>query len=203
MPTSKTQICNMALAHVGVAATIQDVDTENSVEAENCRLFFDHCVQVTLEMKEWKFCSRRVALSQITNDRTDQWGYAYKVPNFARRINYLVNQSSRTPGRGHELPYETADLEDGYGKALYTDELDAVLCYNYDVTDVNLFPATFVHALSLFLASNIAMPLRVSSNIKNITDQMYGVWNGESMAQDMQQVQPDQEPNSEFVAIRG
>ncbi len=202
MPTSKTQICNMALGHVGVAATIQDIDTENSVEAENCRLFFDHCREVILETKPWGFAKREVTLASLGSPPTG-WLYRYKYPNFVKRANRIINPASRTPGRGNKIPFKVVDGDDQYGKAILTDQENAVLEYNYNVTDVNLFSATFVQALSLFLATSIAMPLRVNAEIQTVTQQLFTTWNSEASSLDLEEEEPDQEAASEFETFRG
>lgn len=203
MPTSKTEICNMALAHIGVSKAVQDVDTESSTEARACRLFFDHAVRTILEAKPWGFASSQVALVQQTNDRSDAWGYKYAVPTFVRRINHIVNPATRTPGQGNEVPFKVARNESAFGKCIYTDEEGAILDYNYDVDDVNLFPATFVHALSLFLAASIAQPLRVNASIQQEVQRLYMAWNSEAMTRDMEEGQEDVEPASEFQTVRG
>lgn len=202
MPTSKTQICNMALGHIGVAGRIQNVDSENSAEAAACRLYFDQCRDVLLEMQEWSFANRQVALQDLGTPR-DGWSFRYKYPNFCALALRIVNPYVRTPAKDQKIPFKVVDLNDAYGKAILTDQEDAILEYNHKVEDVGLFTPTFVQALSLLIASHIAMPLRVDASILRAVQQQFGVWATEAGNQTLRESQEDSERPSEFESIRG
>ena len=45
MPYDKTIISNMTLGHLSIGLTIGDFETENSAEADACRLWFDPCTR--------------------------------------------------------------------------------------------------------------------------------------------------------------
>lgn len=205
MPYSKTQVCNMALAHVGVAATISDVDTETSTEAENCRLFYDHCRDVLLQAKPWGFATEQVTLSKLTGTPPSGWAYWYMYPNFCVRANFIVNPATRIPTREQKIPFKVVRVPtaSGYGKAILTDQDGAILEFNRGITDENVFSPTFVQALSLFLATHISQPLRVNANITKLTQELFSVWNSEAAALDMAEAQDDAEQQSQFVNARG
>jgi hypothetical protein len=201
MPLAKTDICNMALGHIGVSKRIGDVDTENSVEAKNCRLYYDHCVALLLEKREWNFAKRRTTLANLGSP-PDDWGFRYKYPNFCRLALRIVDTTTRTPLEKQKIPYEVRDYNDGYGKVILTDQDDAELEFNYDVNDTNLFSSTFAEAISQVLADKLASPLRVSSDLKREARTMAQFWTAEAGALDSNERQDDQEPDSEFEQAR-
>jgi len=53
--SSKTEISNMALSHLGVGYEIQNIETEQSQEATACRRYYDIALQTTLTDYPWPF----------------------------------------------------------------------------------------------------------------------------------------------------
>lgn len=53
MATSEEQICNMALAHVGHTQFIDDLETEQSTEAEVCNLYYEQARDFVIEAFPW------------------------------------------------------------------------------------------------------------------------------------------------------
>ncbi len=204
MPVSKTGICNMALAHVGISKTIGDVDTEKSSEAARCRLFYDHCLELLLEMQIWGFAKEEVRLQLLGGTAPEGWEYWYKYPNTAILAAKIKNPRARQETLAQKIPFEVRNIPDGsgYGKAILTDESEAVLVYNKLITDVNLFSATFRQGLSFLLASHIAMPLRVDNNIALYAQQQFSIWAGEAAMLSIRESQPDAENASEFELAR-
>lgn len=202
MPSSKTEICNQALAHIGITKRIADIETENSKAADNCRLFFDTARDVLLEMQPWSFAEREVTLQSVGSPPTS-WAYRYKYPNFCARANKIVNPNDRTPSQGKKIAFKVRDYDDAYGKVVLTDQENAVLQYNHKITDVSLYPPSFSYALSLFLASNISTPMRADPKITTTVNQLFNTWLIEAGIKPYQERQEDVEPASQFVSIRG
>lgn len=201
MPIDKNLIANMALGHCGVSGTIQDLDTDSTPEAVQCRTFYDPSRGILLESQEFSFAKRRVALQSLGTP-PDEWTYRYKYPNDCRLALRIVNPATRTPRNDEKIPFEVKDYNDGYGRVIVTDQADALLDYNHDVTDATLFSYTFAFALSQFLALNISGPLKVDARLKEQIRRDYGIWMSEAASLTLREDQPDPEPQSEFYAVR-
>nr|BDD45117.1 phage protein [bacterium] len=201
MATSKTQICNMALAHIGHTSRISNVDSATSPEATNCALFFDQCRDTLLEAQRWPFAVRRVTLQDLGTPY-DDWDYRYAYPNTCKLALKIVNTYARADQEQNRIPFRIVDQDDGLGRAILTDQQNAVLEFNYAVTDVTLFPHTFVMALSLLLASTIATPLQVDPKITSNVFQQYGAWMNEAAQIALREEQPDVQPDSTLVTGR-
>ena len=161
MPYSKTQIFNLALAEVPAEAVVSD--TENSAQAKACRRFYDACLSETVDRFAWRFATKQAILEEITNDREDEWAYAYTVPSDCAKplgivvpkvqLEYPADLGDVYPTdllNGRPIPY---DLQ---GATLYTNEYQATLRYiRNDVVCAEL-PPLAAKALYLELAGRVA-----------------------------------------------
>lgn len=202
MAFDKNTICNMALAHVGVGVRLLDVDTEAGVEAQNCRLFYEPCIKILLEMQPWDFAERQVQLQDLGTP-PDGWLYRYAYPNNVAFAHGIVNASTRNPTADQKIPYKIVNRTDSYGKAILTDQSEAILKFNELITDSTLFSATFSYGLSLFIANNLTMPLSVSSSIKETVRRDYLGWIAEAASLSLRQSQEEKEPESSYYSVRG
>lgn len=149
----KVDICNMALAALNVAKPIADVDTEKSVEAQACRLFYDPAVDVVLRAFPWPFATAMAPLALVAAQPTQEWAFAYRLPVdclFFRRIL----SGSRTDTRDSIVPRRIA--RDGSGQLVYTDVEQAQAEWTVRITNPEEFSADFVAALQFYLAWRIA-----------------------------------------------
>jgi len=172
MPQSIISICNLALVEVP-SKSIASLD-EQSLAAAKCREHYPAARDELMELHDWEFLARRVALAAVPNDRPTEWAQAYAVPNdmlYPRRVLppqdpalavgafATVGQrpASCWPhaggGEATRIPYV---IEAG---TLYTDQPNAVLAYSRAGVTEDRFPQSFVRALSLDLATRIVMPL--------------------------------------------
>lgn len=150
---SKTEICNLAISHLGVGSRIANVETERSAEAAICRTFFEITRDITLRDFDWIFSRKTVTLGLIESDPNDEWGYSYRYPSDcinARRIPSGI----RNDNRQSRIPYEIAQDDDG--QLIYTDKAEAQLVYTKKETNTERYPADFVMMQSLLLAAYIA-----------------------------------------------
>lgn len=197
MASTKADIFNMALGSIGVAGRIEDADNELSEEAIQCRLFYDHCRGIILEAKEWPFAQVRDQLQDLGTPPIG-WAYRYKYPTNARRINRIVNTSIRTPGADQKIPFKISKLTDAHGKAIFTDQAEALADYNDDVDDADLFSSIFTQALVTALAAFIAPSLRVNADIMKQAQAQFTGWLSEATNQAQSEQQEDPYPVSEF-----
>lgn len=167
---SVSDVCNMALSHVGSDAVITSITPpDGSVEAGHCARFYPIARREAIESHKWTWSKTRTALAQVTNV-SQVWTYAYALPSDclsparvlqASSVQELLFTDDRVmTADAYQLFTERGsadfEVEDG---VLYTHEPDAVLLYTRDVTDTTKFSTTFTVFLSYLLASYLAGPI--------------------------------------------
>lgn len=150
---SKTEICNMALGHVGVGREISNVDSERSEEALACRRFFDQARDETLREYAWPFATKLANLGLIVQNPNTEWGYSYRYPSDCLEFRRILS-GKRTDTPDSRVPYKIG--QDDQGQIIYTDIPSAQCEYTTQITAIERFPADFRAALSLLLATYIA-----------------------------------------------
>lgn len=165
---SEIDLCNLALAHLGDAATVSSIDPpEGSAQAEHCARFYPIARDALLEMHTWGFATKRVQLAPVVNAWLE-WDYAYAVPNNAVNLIAVMppdstddyTQSVPASAGGTFVPKEfTTEILDNGTQVILTDQPDAVLRYTAIVTDPTTFSPLFIVALSWHLASFLAGPI--------------------------------------------
>lgn len=215
--TSKTIICNQAIAMIGYAGRIGDVDTENTPAANACRLFFEQIRDVVLETRPWPFATRRWSLQDIGVAGTlyeHEWAYRYKKPSdcilavrlvnpFGRNINMLYEPFTGTTLTMKKPPFRIVDQETEYGDAILCDLDNAIMEGNYKVTDVNRFSASFNHALAMGIAAHVGMPLRVDPKIITNVQNQFSNWLAEASNLSQREQTDDPEQPSDLQSVRG
>lgn len=150
--SSKMQIWNMALSHLGISKEVASED-ERSNEAAACRRFYDTTVKNSLKDHSWPFASKLATLNLIESNPNTEWAYSYRYPTdclFFRRI--LSGNRNDTPAT--KIAY--AISQDSSASILFTDASNAVAEYTRDITDESFFPSDFETAISYRLAYYIA-----------------------------------------------
>lgn len=143
MATSETGICNMALGRIG-AKRLNDLDTDDSLEAIHCRLHYERVRNSLLRSHRWAFAISRAELSEDTETPDFQWDHQYILPIDCLRVLLL---------------YDTESSYAIEGDRLLTNDGEANIVYIRRVTDVNEFDALYVEMLVLHLAARLVMPL--------------------------------------------
>ena len=150
---SKTEICNLALSHLGVSKEIANVDTEQSQESKACRRFYDIAREAVLKDFNWPFATKFASLNLIEEDPNEEWLFSYRYPNdclFARRILSGFREDTELTMIQYKIGQDTQ------GQLFYSDKENAELEYTSDITDVDRFSSDFKIALSYRLAHYIA-----------------------------------------------
>ena len=154
-------ICNQALGLIGDAARITAVGgPDTSRQAAVCAQFYDQAVTMTLELHDWSFATRYVALVALTNDR-DEWDYAYERPDDLLRPLYLLPPDQTQDYRLEpEKPIDYSfELNATGTQVIYTDLETAKLRYIAYVNEPGAWPPLFRQAVVHQLASLISGPL--------------------------------------------
>lgn len=198
---SKTEICNLALGHLGQSKRISNVDTQTTPEAAACKLFYDYALETILREIDWPFATKIADLAVVAENPTTTWGYAYRYPSDCikiRRIpSALLTDTSET-----RIPF--AESFDGSGNLIYCSEANAKLEYTSLVVSVTLYPSDFIMALSYFLASLIAPSVTTGDDFK-LADRslkLSQLWLGKAGANAQNEIQNEQEPDAESIRAR-
>ena len=145
--TPTVDVCNLALAHIGQAATISAVDPpEGSVYAELCAHMYPLAMGVLLEAHPWSFATRTEQLTPLAETRPG-WRACYAEPAACLRIWNL----SDTPG-GEPIDYER-QAGNPSPVLICTNTAQAFARYTINNTVPQIMPPLFKTALSYHLAA--------------------------------------------------
>jgi len=151
---SAVDICNLALSHVANRANITSIDPpDQTVEADHCARFYPIALGEILESHEWRFATRRVALSELLLNPVDHWQYAYAYPNLCVRPVAVLMPESTDDTAVQEY---TVESDDDGSMIIYANIPQAVLKYIALVNDSAKFSPLFVVALGYLLGSHLA-----------------------------------------------
>lgn len=192
MASSKTDIWNLALSHIGDGDDVDDVD-EQSVEAEQCRKFYPIARDMVLERHNWDFAMKTAQLSTLSQAASRQWTYRYAVPadyikavTVAPDLNlltatWLTEEQYRRQIETWAKTFELESDENG-DISILTNEYQAYLKYIYRNENTGAYSAGFVMALSYLLASFLAGgPLVRSTKMATNMVQGYEIVLGQAM----------------------
>ena len=171
MAIDRVSISNEALSELP-AATIQAFD-ENSLEAAECRRWYQTVLDQLLSTAQWKWATTRVALAGVANDRQAEWPYCYQAPaglkTMIRVWPYSETGSIYGPLVGQQLMVGAffAGRLDSYPYEIVQDRIytsaQAAMC-DYVKGDglEALMTMPFRQALVLALAARICLPITKS-----------------------------------------
>lgn len=180
--SSEVDICNLALALLGDAATVSSINPpEGSAQAEHCATFYPVARDALLELHPWGFATKRVSLALLSS-AWPEWTYCYAQPSDVVNLlavmppdasaDYDINLanpdvnglvSPDLPLQFRTMGYQPQDysaemLADGT-EVIYTNQANAVLRYTGLITDTTKFSPLFVTTLTRLLASYLAGPV--------------------------------------------
>lgn len=198
---SETEICNLAISHLGIGKEIGNLETERSEEAAACRRFYEICRNTTLRDYNWPFATQFLDLALIEEDPTDEWNYSYGYPSDCVKLRRILS-GVRNDDRQSRVPYKL--VNDGGTRVIFSDQENATAEYTGLIEDPSLYPDDFVMALSLLLASYIAPrltggdPFKVGERALKLYE--FNISSAKSTA--VNEEQPEELPDSEFIQIR-
>lgn len=200
MASSSTEICNMAIAHLGIGKQIATL-TERSQEANVCSIFYETAKDITLRDFDWPFTTKNVDLGLVETDPTTEWSFSYRYPSDAVKIRRILS-GIRNDNNDTEVPHKI--YADDSGKLLYCDIEDAVLEYTARIDVVEQYPLDFVMALSYRLASLIAPTIVGVKNISLVGNmlELYNLHVGMARQNSAGEEKQDRTPESEFIRAR-
>lgn len=153
---SATDICNLALSHLGDDSNVAAIDPpEATPEASYCAVFYPMARDETLERHSWGFATGRKALT-LLDETADGWGYVYAAPSDLLHPQALFASGYERDNGTDEF---TIEVDDSGQQIILTDTENAVLRYTRKITDTSKFTPLFVLAVSWSLAGKLAGPI--------------------------------------------
>lgn len=198
---SVTDICNMALSHLGIGRKVGDVETDRTEEAKSFNEFYQITRDEMLEDFHYPWAMVTAELGLVEEDPTTEWRYSYRYPSNALKMK-RIQSGLRNDSMDSRIPYRIS--RDGTGKLIYTDLSDAVMEYTFRETDPGRFNPLFITALSFLLAFKMAPRLTKGdpNKLGARAFQAFGVWVGKAQASMAGEEVPEREPESEFIRSR-
>ena len=177
MARTLIDICNEAMGEVPARDTIADIDA-SGLEERVCKRLVYNIVYDLIGLHDWEWARRRVALAEVTNDRTGEWAKAYALPaNISSPIGLVPNYTTTATSGGLVVtpvywPMSRIDLlEQSHDRInyriandiLYTDLAEAYLEYSLETFEPTTWPSLFSHAVAMTLAHRALKPIRGAS----------------------------------------
>jgi len=149
--SSKIEICNLSLGHLGNYGTINDIDTPTNDKEITFAQWYDITRQGLLKKSMPNFALARKLVGELV--ATIPFGYenAFEYPIDCLKVLGLGNLDERD-----QFVFSVE------GRIIYTDDAweDGLqLRYIKDITDVNTMSPEFKLMLSWELAGNVALPI--------------------------------------------
>jgi hypothetical protein len=149
MANSETEICNIALGHLG-EAPITSLE-EDSRAARACQLHYALTRDELLRAHRWNFAKDRVRLSEMAEAPAFGWARQFLLPADCLRV---VEFNDQEIGDWISEEYEIEE------RRLLTDAEEARVVYIKKISDVSRFDALFVQALALKLGIILSEQIR-------------------------------------------
>ena len=199
--SSKTDICNLALSHLGQAKEISDIDTEQSQEASACRRFINDALDATLVDHDWSFATSFETLGLVSENPTSEWAYSYRYPSECLKLRRILS-GQRQDTDDSRIPFIIA--QDAVGRLIYTDQGSAVIEKTISISDPDYFTPQFTLALSFRLAAYISPRITGGDPFKMKQEMLgqYAIELQAAKANDLTEVQLDKRAKSEFETGR-
>lgn len=200
MASSNTEICNLALSHLGTDKEISSL-TEKSAEARACNRLYEIVRDKVLADFPWPFATRVASLALVEEDPTEEWKYSYRYPTDAMQIHRILS-GLRNDNRQSRAPYRI--MSDSAGKLVYSDIQNAQIEYTVNEDSAERYPADFVMAMSLLLAHYIAPKVTAGDPFKlgARAFQLYQMEIINAQAGAVNEEQLEEAPESEFIRAR-
>lgn len=153
---TKVEIVNIALARLG-ESPIQSLD-EGSVPANMAKVFYDPAKRATLRDFNWNFSLATARLAKLVETPVD-FRFAFSLPADCLKAIRLRREGTSDFSDPTGIRFSVR------GGKLCTDAENAILEYIAEVDDPALFDDKFIEAFSYKLASELAMPVKGSSEL--------------------------------------
>ena len=161
--TSKVQICNMALGHLGNRNTVSDIDTPTTEVESTFSLWYDISRQTFLKMTMPNFCIARKRVAQVSGTPPYPFKYMYEYSKDCLKIQGI----GKVEEKQNNYTVENNKI---YTDVLYSDGMP--IRYIKDIIDVTAMSPEFIMGFSWFLAGNVAMDVTQDISKKKMIEQL-------------------------------
>ena len=184
--SSKEDICNLTIGHLGTSKQISNLDTDKSTEAKMCKRYYDISLRKVLRDFRWSFSTEFTKLNLIEHftDPDAEWRYSYKIPSDCLRVVRILS-GTRVDNAYSKVSYKIVS------GTIRTDEANAEIEYQKYIDDPSLYTPDFILAFSYFLASMIAPQLTRQRDDGNAYLQKYVHFGGEAKNLNFNEEEPD------------
>lgn len=199
---TKTEVCNLAIGHLGIAKQIANIDTERSTEALACKTFFEICRDKVLSDAHYGMSRKYITLGLVEENPNDSWRYSYRYPPTAIKIRQILS-GIRLRSNTTEVPYELSS--DDAGKLIYTDQEEAIAEITAKITDLNQWPVDLILALSFYIAMMIGPSITGGNAFGSLSDRLVKLYDfhmNQAKANAGNEEKQDRIAESEFVRAR-
>jgi len=192
---SQVSICNMALGYLNHAIRIAAID-ENSNEADQCSLYYEPALRATLRAFPWNFAMRYATLANLGTPISPSWTVMYAVPSDAVALRPIMPEIPGTPANKYEVAFN------GTAKVIMCNVDDATARYTAFVDDPNIYDAQFVTAFAWQLASEMALVLTGSVQMKQMAETQFRNVINSAWVSDGSEGIPDEPIEAEWIRAR-
>lgn len=197
MARSPVEICNLALARIGVSMFISSLD-EGSNEASVMNMVYGPTLERLLAEMPWNFATRYVELQDIGTP-PGGWLYRFQYPNDCLVIRRVYDG---TPSDVLREPFLVTEDATNGGLSVCANIQSPMAEYTARITAVALFSPVFTNALIWALASEAATPLSANADLAKSAAAAYQSVLHDAFAICMNEQQAVAQPDSEFIRER-
>jgi len=158
---SDTNICNLALGHLGSLETVMSIDTPSSAEEKICALWYDISRETLLQLVIPNFSLTRRLSAKSDTAPEFGWSNYYEYPSDCLKLLGIGSVEDK------KNDYSVESDSNGKRWILTSGEYGDTIPIRFirNVKNVNLFSSEFKLLLSWYLAANIAKPITQSDEI--------------------------------------
>lgn len=158
MASSETQIANLALAKLG-QKRLDDIASDDGLEARWALELYPTARDYVTEDVAPRHAKVTAYLAQLaTNERINDYQYAYTRPSDAMSVLYLMEQQAPFDPQW-PIRFE-CETDSSNSEVIYTDEPNARVVYIKQATDPTKYKPSFTEAIAWYLAHLLVQPLR-------------------------------------------
>jgi hypothetical protein len=219
---SEISICNQALGSIR-GGSINSLD-ENSVQAQNCKLWYAHCRDLILKKASWGF-ARKISALAVLDQPVFNWSYTYAYPLDCIHVNNVIPDieyhpavdpdeeltlsptalrlsDTVSPPSWPKVQYQV--MKGTAQKIIVSNEPRLRIDYRAKITDPNQFDPTFTSALIHLLSSFLAVPIlgvEMGQKMKREQLEIYNYMVEEAEVDNANE-RHRETPESEFITCR-
>lgn len=191
----------MALSHLNFGKEIQNINSDSAAEAAACRRYYDDARDGALREFAWPFATKIATLGLIESDPNEEWDYSYRYPSDCIEVRRILS-GARNDSRQTRVPFKQG--LDSSGRLIFTDKENAQAEYTSRLDNPEIYPSDFVLAFSYYLAFLIAPRITAGDPFKLGPQswQMYLMMVNKAKANSVNEEQPDELPQAEWIRDR-